>query len=471
MNNNIEYVSVTELNRYLYYKFDQDDLLKQVYLEGELSNCKKSGNHYYFSLKDQTSEISGMFFYPANLSLTFIPRDGMSVKVAGRVQVYQKRGTYAVVVTKMSECGVGLLYTKYLELKEKLDKEGLFLESHKLPIPDYPEVVGIITAATGEAINDIVSTFNRRFPLATLKLFPALVQGSEAPKDLIRALDLAYLDQTIDCLIIGRGGGSFEDLNCFNDEALARKLYDAPFPTISAVGHEGDYTICDFVCSFRAPTPTGAAMRLTKEKNDVLNSIFNYSKRLSVCMKNKLISSFNLLQNLQNSYGLAKFDEIIKKTENKFNDLNNRINLLTPSQIAKNLDDKINNFTDRLNYAINQKIKITNQYLDNLSSRVRKELVLNRISNYEDIIENYQNNLSLLVNNKIDRLTDEFNYLLEKSTLLNPLNIIKKGYTIIYKDESMIYDVDELQINDKIKIKFNHGYAFATVDKLLKEEE
>jgi exodeoxyribonuclease VII large subunit len=174
--------------------------------------------------------------------------------------------------------------------------------------------------------------------LAKIKLFPAIVQGDEAPKSLIKALDLAYKDDTLDCLIIGRGGGSFEDLNCFNDESLARKLYEAPFPTISAVGHEGDYTICDFVCSFRAPTPTGAAMKLTKDKKDVNELIVNYSKRLSTGIKNKLVNGFNNWKSISSSYGLAKFDEIIDIKEQQLNDLNNRLNLLSPTVLAKKLN-------------------------------------------------------------------------------------------------------------------------------------
>ncbi len=444
---NIEYVSVTELNRYLYYKFDQDALLQQVYLEGELSNCKKSGNHYYFSLKDQTSEISGMFFYPANLSLNFIPKDGMSVQVSGKIQVYQKRGTYAIIVSKMNECGVGLLYQRYLELKNKLDQEGLFLESHKMQVPEYPETVGIITAATGEAINDIVSTFNRRFPLAKLILYPALVQGVDAPRDLIRALDLAYHNLSIDCLIIGRGGGSFEDLNCFNDEQLARKLYEAPFPTISAVGHEGDYTICDFVCSFRAPTPTGAAMKLTKEKQDVEQNLFSLSKRLTNSIKNKLINSFNTLDKYCKSYGLARFDEILNQKEQVFVDLNNRLSKLTPEQIA-------------MNKALQ---------LDNLTARLRLNLVTDKINAYNEKISNYEDSLHKLFNNILIQKYQQFDYLVEKSMLLNPLNIINKGYAIVYKDHQMIYSVKELKTNDVVNIKFKNGNAKALIQEI--EEE
>lgn len=471
MNNKIEYSSVSEVNRYISYKFETDALLQKVYIEGEISNFKRSGNHYYFSLKDEFSEITAMFFYPANLSLSFNPTDGMKVQAIGKIQVYQKRGTYSLIVSNMQQVGIGLLYEQYLELKNKLEKEGLFLDSHKMAIPEYPEVVGVITALTGEAINDIISTFNRRLPLAKIKLFPAIVQGTEAPKSLIKALDLAYHDLSLDCLIIGRGGGSFEDLNCFNDEALARKLYEAPFPTISAVGHEGDYTICDFVCSFRAPTPTGAAMKLTKEKKDVNELLLNYSKRLTTSIKNKLINGFNTWYGLNNSYGIAKFDEIINAKEQLLKDLTNRLSLLSPDALAAKLDDKITDLKTRLVSGINNYIDNKSLIVDSLNKRLRSELILNYIENEYKEVNSLTNKMDLIIHQRINDYSKIFNHLVEKCTILNPLNIIKKGYTIVYKDNEIVYNVKDLEPNDQINIKFSDGVAIATINKKSINEE
>lgn len=470
MNNKKEYLSVSDVNRYLYYKFNDDIALQCVYIQGELSNCKRSGQHYYFSLKDQNSEISAMFFYPANLTLHFIPQDGMSVQVVGKIQIYKKRGSYAVIVNQMTECGIGILYQKYLELKNKLEHEGLFAAEHKLPIPDYPENVGIITAPTGEAINDIVSTFNRRFPLAKLTLYPALVQGLDAPKDLIRALNLSYQNSDLDVLIIGRGGGSFEDLNCFNDEMLARKLYDAPFPTISAVGHEGDYTICDFVCSFRAPTPTGAAMRLTKDKKDVLSVILNESKRLKTGIKNKLISAYNNWYSLTNSFVLAHFDDVISRYEQKYLELDHKLNLLTPEVIAKKLDDEIANLQHRLQFSMERNVANAEAIYNNLKSHLRVELIINDIDNKRTIVDNLTNQIVTMMNKKIENLSSVFEHLVEKSTILNPLNIITKGYSIVYKDDKIVYNTSELQEHDNIAVKFADGKAFATINKIEKDK-
>ena len=471
MNNKITYASVSEVNRYISYKFETDAALQRVYVEGEISNFKRSGRHYYFSLKDENSELTAMMFNVTSDSLSFIPEDGMKVQAIGKIQVYQKRGTYSIIVSSMVQVGLGFLYEKYLALKNKLEHEGLFLESHKMPIPEYPTVVGVITALTGEAINDIISTFNRRLPMALIKLFPATVQGEEAPRSLISALSLAYADPTIDCLIIGRGGGSFEDLNCFNDEALARKLYDAPFPTISAVGHEGDYTICDFVCSFRAPTPTGAAMKLTKEKKDVNELVLNYSKRLATGIKNKLTQSFHSWNSLNTSYGLSKFDEILGSKEQLYNNLNNRLMLLSPDNLAKNLEDKIVDLTNRLNKSVSNYFNNINLQINGLNSRLRSDLVIKRIENEYKEVSSLENKMNLLVEQQYATSVKIFNHLVEKCTILNPLNIIKKGYTIVYKDEDIVYNVDELNQYDEVKIKFNDGVALATVNEIIKDEE
>jgi exodeoxyribonuclease VII large subunit len=259
---------------------------------------------------------------------------------------------------------------------------------------------------------------------------------------------IANSQNLVDVLIVGRGGGSFEDLNCFNDEALARKLYDAPFPTISAVGHEGDYTICDFVCSFRAPTPTGAAMKLTKEKNDVLDIILNNSKRLSNGIKNSLINNFN-----------------------SWNSLNNRLKLLSPDVLAENLDNKISDLTIRLNNSILNNLESKENSFNNLESRMRVDLVLNEINKRKTNVLNLENKIDLLFSNNIEQLELKFNSLVEKNIILNPLNIIKKGYTIVYKDDNIVYNVDELKQDDNISIKFSDGTALAKVTAVNKEEE
>lgn len=435
MNKEIKYISVTALNRYISYKFEMDENLKEVYLKGEISNFKYSGKHCYFSIKDQNSEISAMFFYPSNLSLKFVPKDGMSVNVVGNIQVYQKRGTYSILVKQMDQAGVGDLYQEFLDLKEKLSKEGLFDEDKKLPIPEYPEKIAVITALTGEAINDIISTFNRRLPLASIRLYPALVQGADAPRDLIRALGEVYRDNWADVLIIGRGGGSFEDLSCFNDENLVRVLASSKIPTVSAIGHEGDYTICDFVSSYRAPTPTGAAMRLSKDKNEVMNNVFDKMKRLSNGIKHKLVTSFNEFDRLNNSYVLSHFDSYIDQIEKNHLVLDEKLSAFDPIKLVESWNIRLNDLDKHLNLVINNSFDRFSSKYNLLESKITPNLLLQNINRFEE---------------KIDKLID-------KSILLNPFNVMLKGYAIVEQDGDIIKSTKDIDVDKTLDIKMQDG--------------
>lgn len=461
--NNKQFVSVSAINRYINFKFEQDINLQEVYLQGEISNFKYSGKHCYFSLKDSYSEISAMFFYPANLDLRFKPVDGMSVQVSGKIQIYQKKGTYAIIVNKMAETGVGLLYQEYLDLKDKLQKEGLFDPEKKLPLPTYPEKVAIITAPTGEAINDIISTFNRRFPLAKLKLYPALVQGSDAPKDLIRALKKVYDDNDADAIIIGRGGGSFEDLSCFNDEALARMLFASKIPTVSAVGHEGDYTICDFVASFRAPTPTGAAMALSKDKQDVKDLLIDRSSRLKLAIKTKLINNFQVWHNLINSYGLANFHKIIESKYLALENTNNILQKYSPMQLIKSIENNINECDLKLSNIINNKITIANSEVNGYINRLKPLLILSKVNNLGNQVNSLEEKITVLNNALINNNESKLNNLIDKVVILNPFNIMNKGYSIVYKNELIVSTIKDLNKGDDIFIKMVDGTIEAKV--------
>lgn len=253
-------LSVTELNNYIKQLFDADRKLAAITVKGEISNFKyHSSGHLYFSLKDADSQIKAVMFRSSAARLKFMPESGMKVIVRGSVSVYARDGAYQMYVTSMQPDGIGALYLAYEQLKERLYTEGLFDESHKRPIPAIPESIGVITSPTGAAVQDIINVAGRRFPLAKIYLYPVLVQGDGAEEQLVRAVD--YFDKTglADVVIIGRGGGSIEDLWAFNSEKLARRIYDATIPIISAVGHETDFTICDFVSDLRAPTPSAAA--------------------------------------------------------------------------------------------------------------------------------------------------------------------------------------------------------------------
>lgn len=253
-------MTVSELNGFVKNMFDGNRLLSGVSVIGEISNftAHRSG-HLYFSVKDSESQISAVMFRGSAMGLKFMPENGMRVILRGSVNVYVRGGSYQLYVTSMQPDGVGALYLAYEQLKSRLAAEGLFDAAHKRPIPKYPERIGVITSPTGAAVRDIINVLRRRYPLATVYLYPALVQGDGAEQTLVNGIDFFDKSGLVDTVIIGRGGGSIEDLWAFNGERLARRIFDARVPVISAVGHETDFTICDFVADLRAPTPSAAA--------------------------------------------------------------------------------------------------------------------------------------------------------------------------------------------------------------------
>ncbi|MBE7043066.1 MAG: exodeoxyribonuclease VII large subunit [Ruminococcaceae bacterium] len=253
-------ITVTELNRYVKRMIDCDPLLGRITVKGELSNCKLHySGHLYFALKDETSVVKGVMFKSQVSYLNFQPENGQKVIISGRISVYERDGQYQLYADDMQPDGIGALYLAYEQLKQKLESEGLFDEERKKKLPAFPRRIGVITSPTGAAIRDIINVLSRRYKMADVYLYPVLVQGAEAPRELIQALHYFHTTGWADVLIIGRGGGSIEDLWAFNDEGVARAISDCKIPVISAVGHETDFTIADFVADLRAPTPSAAA--------------------------------------------------------------------------------------------------------------------------------------------------------------------------------------------------------------------
>ena len=282
-------ISVSELNNYIKNMFDTSRFLSSVTVKGEISNFTyhRSG-HLYFSLKDGEAQIKAVMFRSSATKLKFMPESGMKVIAHGAVSVFTRDGAYQLYVSSIQPDGIGALYLAYEQLKEKLSAEGIFDEEHKKLLPRFPERIGVITSPTGAAVRDIINVVGRRFPLAKIYLYPALVQGAGSEESLIRGLD--YLDRSglADVIIIGRGGGSIEDLWSFNSEKLARRIFDARTPVISAVGHETDFTICDFVADMRAPTPSAAAELAVPDIRELYMRLDAYSGRASSSLERKL---------------------------------------------------------------------------------------------------------------------------------------------------------------------------------------
>ena len=351
-------LSVTELNAYIHSLIEHDALLSQVTVCGEISNfvAHRSG-HCYFSVKDQDSVIAAVMFRSAVSRLKFTPENGMRVILYGNVAVYEKEGKYQLYVSSMMPDGIGALYVAFEERKRKLAAEGLFDQSRKKRIPKTPSCVGIITSPTGAAVRDMIQVMGRRFPYAKVLLYPALVQGSEAPATLIKGL--RYFNETaaVDVIIIGRGGGSMEDLFAFNDESLARAVADSRIPVISAVGHETDFTICDFVADQRAPTPSAAAELAVPETGEMITRFANLNAHMCrllqagvqtkrhaltalqdrAVMKNPQLllqeKQMRVISNTKHLYYTA--DARIKRAQGEFRELAAKLNALSPLGVLK----------------------------------------------------------------------------------------------------------------------------------------
>lgn len=306
-------LSVSQLNRYIKMNFDADENLANIFISGEISNFT---NHYrtghlYFTLKDDSAAVRAVMFNSSAKRLKFMPEDGMKVIARGRVSVYEASGQYQLYVDDMQPDGVGALNLAYEQLKEKLQKEGLFSEQHKKPLPPYPEKVGVITSPTGAAVRDIINVLGRRFPYAEIVFCPVLVQGEGAHLQLTDAVNLFNSERAADVIIIGRGGGSIEDLWEFNDEGLARAVYNSEIPVISAVGHETDFTICDFVADMRAPTPSAAAELAVPDANELQYALSALKNRMFLNVSSGIADRRSRLEYLMSKGALKSPDEML----------------------------------------------------------------------------------------------------------------------------------------------------------------
>ena len=415
---NKEYLTVSQLTKYIKYKLDNDVNLREVYLKGEISNFKAhTRGHFYFTIKDEGSRINAVMFASSASKVKFTPEDGMKILVTGRISVYEATGGYQIYVNEMMEDGVGNLYVAFEQLKKKLASEGLFDDRYKKPIPKIPERVGVITAPTGAAIRDIISTINRRFPLTDVILLPSLVQGEGAKEDIVRQIKRAE-DYNLDVLIVGRGGGSIEDLWAFNEEIVARAIFDCPIPVISAVGHEIDFTIADFVADLRAPTPTGAAEIAVPNKADVINYINQLSLRSRKAVGNILELKKKRLDNIKSNY-------ILNNPLDLYSAKIQKLDYLTESLVKnyKNIIDK-------------EKIK-----LNNIKTRPL-----------------FSNPLVIL-----DKTKQKYALLLSKLDALSPLKTLERGYGIIKLNEKAVTSIKDLKKDDLINIELKDGSKEAII--------
>ena len=415
---NPEYITISELNQYIKGVIDDNIFLNKIYLKGEISNFKAhTRGHLYFTLKDEESRLNAvMFSYQAN-TLKFEPADGMKVLVCGKISVYVATGAYQIYVESMEQDGLGNLYIEYEKLKKKLASEGLFDQDKKKKIPKVPKKIGIVTASTGAAIRDILTTIKRRYPICETILFPSLVQGSDAAKDIVKNIEIANT-YDIDTLIVGRGGGSIEDLWPFNEEIVARAIYNSRVPVISAVGHEIDFTIADFVADLRAPTPTAAA-ELAVPNIDTINTYLeNAVSRSTLSVNNMIDNKRKTLLSLTGSYVLKK-----------------------PTAMYEIKEQNLDYLIDRLN-------KEMQLFIDNASARLGKSIYSYVLTNPEILYKYKSQNLEHIIN-KLD--------------VLNPMNTLKRGYAIVKKNNKVLSDITKIKKDDIINIDVKSGSINAKV--------
>ena len=409
---NDKYITVTQLTRYIKYKIDNDVNLNEVFLKGEISNFKAhSRGHYYFTLKDDGSRINAIMFASSTKKLKFIPSDGMKVLVTGKISVFEANGGYQIYVNDMLEDGVGNLYIAFEQLKKRLGEEGLFDPSIKKKIPKIPRRVGVVTAPTGAAIKDIISTIKRRWPLAEIYLFPTLVQGEDAKEDIVRQIKNSA-NYDLDTLIVGRGGGSIEDLWAFNEEIVARAIYECQTPVISAVGHEIDFTIADFVADLRAPTPTGAAEMAVPDINDVKRLLGQINIRLNKAMSNDL-----------------------KRYRDRLTSLMDRSVLTNPITIYQNKELVFDGLLERLKYSGKTLIAV-------------KEKELLSVKNSYALKSPFQ---------ILDKKANKYLQLVSKLETLSPLLTIKRGYSITRCGDKVVKSVRDVKRDDLLEIELSDG--------------
>ncbi|MBD7895013.1 exodeoxyribonuclease VII large subunit [Limosilactobacillus sp. Sa3CUN2] len=435
-----QYLTVSELTSYLKQKFDRDPYLKTVYLTGELSNFRLRQRHQYFSIKDENAVIDAVMFERQFRKVNFRPETGMKILVVGHIGLYEKSGRYQIYVERMEPDGLGALYLQFEQLKKKLGAEGLFDQIPR-PIPQFPKRIAVVTSLDGAVIRDINTTVRRRYPIAQVVLFPTVVQGDKAAADIARQINRANQMGNFDTMIIGRGGGSLEDLWPFNEEIVARAIADSQIPVISSVGHETDTTIADLVADQRAATPTAAAELATPNRlADVLMALQDDQVRLNNTMKNLINFDRKQLQKQLQSYIFQQ-----------------------PSRLYENYAQKLDQLTQTLNNNVRNLVKDRLSTVQQLQGRLQAVSPQHTIERSQEKVDQLQNRLLNSAKNSQQQRQQKLTGLIQQLDSLSPLKIMGRGYTYVTYHGSVVNTVKELEDNQEITLHFNDGKATAKI--------
>ena len=430
-----KYLSVTTLTKYLKMKFDKDPYLERVYLTGQVSNFRKRPTHQYFSLKDDRAVIQATIWSGIYQKLGFDLEEGMKINVVGRVQVYEPSGSYSIIIEKAEPDGVGALAIQFEQLKKKLAEEGLFQERFKQSLPQFSKKIGVVTSRSGAVIQDIITTVSRRFPGVEIVLYPTKVQGEGAAEEIARNITRANERDDLDVLIIGRGGGSIEDLWAFNEEIVVRAIFESRLPIISSVGHETDVTLADFVADKRAATPTAAAELATPvTKLDLLTYLQNQEKRMTTAVKHSLSKKQEALRILSQSV-------IFRQPERLYDGYLQRLDQL---QL-------------RLKQGLNAELVRNQQKVQEQVHRLEQLSPIIKIQRYQDCIQQLKKLLRSQMAVTYDAKVAEVKRLSEALLMLDTSRIVARGYAIVKKGEVVVASAKDLKENDQVSLLMRDG--------------
>ncbi|HFR5074830.1 TPA: exodeoxyribonuclease VII large subunit [Streptococcus pneumoniae] len=430
-----KYLSITTLTKYLKMKFDKDPYLERVYLTGQVSNFRKRPTHQYFSLKDDHAVIQATIWSGIYQKLGFDLEEGMKINVIGRVQVYEPSGSYSIIIEKVEPDGVGALAIQFEQLKKKLTEEGLFQERFKQALPQFSKRIGVVTSRSGAVIRDIITTVSRRFPGVDILLYPTKVQGEEAAEEIARNIARANQRDDLDLLIIGRGGGSIEDLWAFNEEIVVRAIFESRLPVISSVGHETDVTLADFVADRRAATPTAAAELATPvTKLDVLAHLQNQEKRIATAVRNVL----------------SKKQETLKKCSQS-------VIFRQPERLYDGYLQRLDQLQLRLKQSLRTRISDNKQLVQARTHQLVQLSPVTKIQRYQDRLGQLDKLLGSQMALVYDAKVAEAKRLSEALLMLDTSRIVARGYAIVKKEESIVDSVESLKKKDQVTLLMRDG--------------
>ena len=430
-----KYLSVTTLTKYLKMKFDKDPYLERVYLTGQVSNFRKRPTHQYFSLKDDHAVIQATIWSGIYQKLGFDLEEGMKINVIGRVQVYEPSGSYSIIIEKAEPDGVGALAIQFEQLKKKLAEEGLFQERFKQALPQFSKRIGVVTSRSGAVIRDIITTVSRRFPGVDILLYPTKVQGDGSAEEIARNIARANQRNNLDLLIIGRGGGSIEDLWAFNEEIVVRAIFESRLPIISSVGHETDVTLADFVADRRAATPTAAAELATPvTKLDVLAHLQNQEKRMATAVRN-----------------------VLSKKQESFKKCSQSVIFRQPERLYDGYLQRLDQLQLRLKQSLRTRISDNKQIVQARTHRLVQLSPVTKIQRYQDRLGQLDKLLRSQMALVYDAKVAEVKRLSEALLMLDTSRIVARGYAIVKKEESVVDSVENLKKKDQVTLLMRDG--------------